>query len=366
VTPDARRPALDAARLYLICDAGQLARAPLGAVDILQLRDKHAPAEELRAAAELARRRCDEHQVLFVVNDDPELARDVAADGVHLGQDDMPVSAARAIVGPELLIGLSTHTPDQVDAARGADYLGVGPVHATPTKPGRPAVGLDLVRHAAAHATRPFFAIGGIDAANVAAVRAAGAERIAVVRAVAAAPDPAAAATALRRAAFPAERPTPAGESAAAPQGPEAAPKESPSERRAAAVRAELEPLAPGELPPPLLVAIVLAALLGLVNLAGYLAGTEVGGHRLGPGILSFSVVMGVAAGGMWARRYWAVLAFQAFVALIVLYFCLLLILASNLEALILSLAVIGLGGWLFWKLVRVMARIQTPTSTSP
>jgi thiamine-phosphate pyrophosphorylase len=199
VTTQERRAALARARLYLICDVAQLTRAPLACVDLLQLRDKQASPRALRAAARRVRERCAEHGVLFVVNDDPRLAVDVGADGVHLGQDDMPVVAARRIVGDELLIGLSTHTPEQVGAARGVDYIGVGPVHATPTKPGRPAVGLELVRYAAAHAPVPFFAIGGIDAENVAAVRAAGAERIAVVRAVAAATDPAAAARALRK-----------------------------------------------------------------------------------------------------------------------------------------------------------------------
>jgi thiamine-phosphate pyrophosphorylase len=198
VTADERRAALESARLYLICDVSQLDRAPLDAVDILQLRDKRARPSELQAAARRARRRCHAVGVLFVVNDDPELARDAGADGVHLGQDDMPVARARTIVGDGFLIGLSTHTPDQVDQAAGVDYIGVGPVHATPTKPGRPAVGLELVRHAAAHAAVPFFAIGGIDPDNVDAVRAAGARRIAVVRAVAAALDPAAAARALR------------------------------------------------------------------------------------------------------------------------------------------------------------------------
>ncbi|MEA2355126.1 MAG: thiamine-phosphate pyrophosphorylase [Solirubrobacteraceae bacterium] len=199
MTPRERRAALDRARLYLICDVAQLARAPVGAVDILQLRQK-APIRpgDLLAAARSARDRCAEHGVLFIVNDDPRLAVEAGADGVHVGQLDLQVQAAREIVGPDLLIGLSTHTPDQIDAATRADYLGVGPVHATPTKPGRPAAGLELVRYAAAHARVPFFAIGGIDPGNVAAVRAAGARGIAVVRAVAAAPDPAAAARALR------------------------------------------------------------------------------------------------------------------------------------------------------------------------
>ena len=198
MSADARLAALEAASLYLICDATQLDRAPLDSVDVLQLRDKQASSATLLAAARRTRERCAEHGVLFIVNDDPLLAVAAGADGVHLGQDDMPVAAARTIVGPDRLIGLSTHTPAQIDAAAGADYIGVGPVHATPTKPGRPAVGLDLVRYAAAHAAVPFFAIGGIDAATAAAVRCAGARRIAVVRAIAAAADPAAAARALR------------------------------------------------------------------------------------------------------------------------------------------------------------------------
>jgi hypothetical protein len=108
-------------------------------------------------------------------------------------------------------------------------------------------------------------------------------------------------------------------------------------------------------------VAIGLAGLLGLINLVGYLAGLRVSGRPLGPGILSFSLVMAIAVWGLGRRRYWAVLAFESLVAVTVLYFCLLLVVASNLQALFLCLAVIGLGSWLFWKLVRVMARLQVP-----
>ena len=108
------------------------------------------------------------------------------------------VAHARAVAGPERLVGLSTHSPAQIDAAAGVDYIGVGPVHETPTKPGRPAVGLELVRYAAANATVPFFAIGGISVANVGAVRDAGAQRIAVVRALTEANDVEIAARALR------------------------------------------------------------------------------------------------------------------------------------------------------------------------
>jgi thiamine-phosphate pyrophosphorylase len=198
VNPADRRAALDAARLYLISDAAQIARAPLAEIDVLQLRDKHASPARLLAAAKLAAARCADHCVLLIVNDHPQLARESGADGVHVGQDDVDVFVARMILGEAMLIGLSTHSPEQVDAAEGVDYIGVGPVHATPTKPGRPAVGLELVEYAARHATVPFFAIGGIDATNVDAVRRAGARRVAVVRAISDAPDPAAAARALR------------------------------------------------------------------------------------------------------------------------------------------------------------------------
>jgi thiamine-phosphate pyrophosphorylase len=200
VNSEERRAALHRARLYLICDTDQIERAPLEEIDVLQLRDKDAPPDDLLAAATLAARRCAEHGVLFIVNDHPQLARESGADGVHLGQDDTAAFVARIILGDGRLIGLSTHTPEQVDAAEEVDYIGVGPIHATPTKPGRPPVGLELVQYAARRARLPFFAIGGIDASNVGAVRAAGAQRIAVVRAISDATDPASAARALREA----------------------------------------------------------------------------------------------------------------------------------------------------------------------
>jgi thiamine-phosphate pyrophosphorylase len=124
----------------------------------------------------------------------------VGADGVHVGQDDLPPVEVRRLVGEELLVGLSTHAPAELEAASEVDYVGVGPVHATPTKPGRPAVGLELVRHAAAHARLPWFAIGGVDATTAPAVVEAGATRLAVVRAITRANDPRAAAAALRAA----------------------------------------------------------------------------------------------------------------------------------------------------------------------
>jgi thiamine-phosphate pyrophosphorylase len=190
-----RRERLAQARLYLVCDAREdefLGAALRGGVDIVQLRMKHASDAEVLAAADPMRRLCTEHDALFIVNDRPDLAVQAGADGVHVGQDDTPVAQARALVGPEGIVGVSTHSADQIDAAGAeeVDYIGVGPVHETPTKPGRPAVGLELVAYAAAHARMPFFAIGGIDPDNVAAVAGAGAERIVVVRALTLAADP--------------------------------------------------------------------------------------------------------------------------------------------------------------------------------
>jgi thiamine-phosphate pyrophosphorylase len=190
-----RRERLRRARLYLICDERPdefVEQALRGGVDIVQLRMKDAPEESILAAAHRFAAACARHGALFVVNDRPDLAIAADADGVHVGQDDVAVAQARALLGPDRVVGLSTHSPEQIDAAAsaGVDYIGVGPVHATPTKAGRPAVGLDLVRYAARWATVPFFAIGGISAENVESVHAAGAQRIAAVRALTEAADP--------------------------------------------------------------------------------------------------------------------------------------------------------------------------------
>ncbi len=201
---DDRRRRLADARLYLVCDAQSdafLDAALRGGVDIVQLRVKD-PSDDgvLLDTAHRFARACAAHGALFILNDRPDLVAAAGADGVHVGQDDSPAADARATVGADRLIGLSTHSPAQIDtaAALDVDYIGVGPVHATPTKPGRPAVGTELVAYAAAHARTPFFAIGGIDATNAAAVRIAGADRIAVVRALTGADDPESAARALR------------------------------------------------------------------------------------------------------------------------------------------------------------------------
>ncbi len=197
-------PAADSPRLYLITAARPdlaafLEAAVGGGVDIVQIRDKALADPDLVPVLHEARQVTGRLGVPLVVNDRPDLAALVGADYVHVGQDDLPVGVARRFgVG----VGLSTHAPDEIDRADG-DYIGVGPVYATPTKEGRPAVGLELVRYAAAAARQPWFAIGGIDETNVAEVVAAGAQRIAVVRAIGDATDPGAAAATLLAALVP-------------------------------------------------------------------------------------------------------------------------------------------------------------------
>ena len=188
-------------RLYLITGvrpdlAALLKAAVRGGVDLVQLREKQLPDGELLTALEEARAVTRRLGVPLVVNDRPDLAVLVGADFVHVGQDDLPVEAARRFGLP---VGLSTHSAEELERAE-ADYVGVGPVFSTPTKEGRPAVGLEYVRHAASHARMPWFAIGGIDETNVANVVAAGARRIAVVRAIGEAEDPERAAATLRTA----------------------------------------------------------------------------------------------------------------------------------------------------------------------
>jgi thiamine-phosphate pyrophosphorylase len=204
-----RRARLAAARLYLVCDAqgdgrdlaSFLDAALRGGVDVIQLRDKQGDDDAILRAAPLFRAAADAHDALFVLNDRPDLVAAADADGLHVGQDDMGVPQARTAIGADRVLGLSTHTTGQVDAAAqdDVDYFAVGPVHATPTKPGRPAVGLELIEHAAAEPRRvPWFAIGGLDATTLPAAVAAGARRVVVVRALTDSDDPEATARALR------------------------------------------------------------------------------------------------------------------------------------------------------------------------
>lgn len=205
-----RRERLRTARLYFVCEARPRGEDPeallhaalSGGVDIVQMREKSLPRREVELSASTFRRLCDTYSALFIVNDDPGLALAVNADGVHVGQDDMPAEEARTILGPDAIIGLSTHSKEQLAAAAGrpVDYVSVGPIWETPTKEGRPGVGLELISHAAANAPHPFFAIGGIDLSNAEQVVGAGARRLCVVRAIRDAEDPTAVAEELRRA----------------------------------------------------------------------------------------------------------------------------------------------------------------------
>jgi thiamine-phosphate pyrophosphorylase len=198
------RERLASARLYLVCEArprAWLEAALRGGVDLVQLRDRTLDDAGLVTAAREFRAAADAAGALFILNDRPDLVEACGADGVHVGQEDDPPAVARAAIGRGRIVGRSTHAPPQADAAEAdpdVDYVVAGPVHATPTKPGRPATGLGYVEYAARTVTKPWFAIGGLDAANLGAAVAAGARRAVVVRAITAAPDPEAAARALR------------------------------------------------------------------------------------------------------------------------------------------------------------------------
>ena len=188
-------------RLYVIVDratAGtrdlaELASAAIrGGANVIQLRDKTAPTRQLLDDASRVRTVTRNAGIPLIINDRADVAHAAGADGVHLGQDDLPIAAARAILGPDRLIGKSTHTLEQAIAAEldGADYIGVGPIFPTPTKPDAPSVGIDLIRQVALRAHIPIVGIGGLDATNLQQVLLAGAGCVAVVRAVCGADNP--------------------------------------------------------------------------------------------------------------------------------------------------------------------------------
>jgi thiamine-phosphate pyrophosphorylase len=211
-----RRQRLQWARLYYVCNAlphGQDPEAMLnaamsGGTGMVELRDREQPRAVIERSGRTYRRLANTYSALFIVNDDPYLALELSADGVHVGQDDIDPAEARRIMGPDAIIGLSTHSREQIEAAAGepVDYISVGPIWETPTKEGRPATGLELIETAARVARLPWFAIGGIDRSNVDEVVDAGAERLCVVRAIRDADDPRAAAAALFNAVDPAAR----------------------------------------------------------------------------------------------------------------------------------------------------------------
>jgi len=208
--PSNNRPCSDW-RLYVIIDRAATGTRPLaqiahaairGGADVLQLRDKTASTKALLAEAAGLLRLTRAAGIPFIVNDRADIAHAVGADGVHLGQEDMPVAAARRLLGPGRLIGKSTHTLEQARTAEdeGPDYIGVGPIFPTPTKPDYGHVGLGLITQVMQQVKVPAVCIGGIDADNLTQVLEAGAERIAVVRAVCAASSPEAAARRLKEA----------------------------------------------------------------------------------------------------------------------------------------------------------------------
>ena len=195
-------------RLYLCTadrpDLADFLRACIdGGVDIVQLRDKVLEARAVLERAAVARDVCAAAGVPFVLNDRPDLALEVGADGVHVGQDDAPPALARRIVGDGAIVGYSTHAPDELDAALSepADYISTGPVNETPTKPGRPGTGLDYLRYAAARAdgSMPWFVTGGVTPETLPSMLDAGARRFVVVRYLTESDAPAANARRLRR-----------------------------------------------------------------------------------------------------------------------------------------------------------------------
>ena len=203
------KPSIRNAKLYVIVDRAALggrdpvetaAAAARGGADVIQWRDKQAPDGEFLEVARRLREQTRKQGVLFVVNDRVAVALESQADGIHVGHEDLPVPQVRVLVGDSMLIGRSTHSIEEaLEAERqGADYIGVGPVFPTPTKPGYKAVGLELVRQVKEKIGIPWVAIGGIDLENAGLVSSAGAACVAVVRAVAAASDPEAAARSLK------------------------------------------------------------------------------------------------------------------------------------------------------------------------
>jgi len=179
-----------------------LAASIEGGVDIVQLRDKNIEARQIVARGRIAGRVCADHGVPFIMNDRPDLALDSGADGVHVGQDDASPLLARRILGPDAIVGLSTHAPAELDAslAEPVDYVSAGPVDPTPTKPGRPGTGTGYVTYAVDRATRPVFITGGVTPATVPTLAAAGARCFVVVRFLTESDDPRASARALRQA----------------------------------------------------------------------------------------------------------------------------------------------------------------------
>jgi thiamine-phosphate pyrophosphorylase len=199
--------ALDNRRLYLCTplreDLGSFVQSVIrGGVDIIQLREKESSPEAIFDGARLVKSICQDAGVPFILNDDPQMAFDAGADGVHVGQDDETVERCRNVLGADAIIGLSTHADDEFDLGLRKDvsYLSAGPIEPTPTKPGRIATGLDYAVRAQARSDRPVFVTGGVQVSTIAQLAAAGVRHFVVVRALTQASDPYGAARELREA----------------------------------------------------------------------------------------------------------------------------------------------------------------------
>lgn len=367
------RERLAEARLYLLCediDEQRLDAALRGGVDMVEILESREgphgaeagagadPAEpsDARSDAQLLETAtrllavCRRHGALLMLNNRPDLVKPAGAHGVHIDRPDVDVAQARELIGPVRLLGVSAHTPAEVDAIQPLpiDYFSVGPVHETPTRPGRAAAGHAIVTYASRNSELPFFAVGGIEPHNTGAVAAAGGSRIAVVRAITEASDPERSAMVLRSeitapVAF-LER------------------YRARTEAENSAARAKLTPLGPGERPAALLAGVGVASVAALVNLVAYAAGAKLQGSRISATeVIAFILVMALLSLGMWRRSAGAVLLFMALLAVVIILFSLFLIEASNLLGVLVPVAFIGAGGYLFWKLVRVLGRIQAP-----
>ena len=202
-----RHPSIAGRNLYLCtgdrADLSAFIEACIeGGVDVVQLRDKDLDARFIVERARIARQVCADHGVPFILNDRPDLALEVEADGVHVGQDDASPALARRILGPDAIVGLSTHAPAELDASvsEPVDYVSAGPVEATPTKQGRPGTGKGYVSYAVERAGRPVFITGGVTPGTVPGLAAAGARCFVVVRFLTESDDPRSSAQALRQA----------------------------------------------------------------------------------------------------------------------------------------------------------------------
>ena len=414
------RAGLDDARLYFVCDArrpdGELAalleRRSSGGVDLIQLRDKEAGDERLLAAAAVFREAADRHGVPFLINDRPDLVARVGADGVHVGQDDTPVAEARALAGPDAIVGLSTHSPEQLAAAHEATRGRDGPTTSASARSGRrrrrPGARPPGSTTSATRPPRrrsPGSRSAGSTAATSARCARPARARIVVVRAIADAEEPEAAARALRagdrrsreaaaavssrerkraerrkrkmRSAEPSTAPTPTTAATNGARRPTvedlAAEAEargiSRSELKNERVRAELEPLEEGERPIVVTVGAVVSGLIAASILIAWIAGAEVdvgnaGGSERPNAFQVFppAILFGVMAWGMWRSRYWAVLGFEAIMAIIMVGSFITLVAATSVFKAISAAAVLIAAGALFWFTVKALARIQMPT----